>query len=55
MLGADAALVTYEQSYRGSFRGDPLPGRVFVGEVWVRSGETWLQKYYQETVIEVED
>ena len=54
MLGADAALVTYEQSYRGTFKGDPLPERVFVGEIWVRHGGTWLQKFYQETVIEVE-
>ena len=55
MLGADAALVTYQQSYRGSFEGNPLPDRVFVGEIWVRKGNTWLQKYYQETVIEVEE
>jgi len=55
MLGTDAALVTTQQSYRGSFEGNPLPGRVFVGEIWVRSGNTWLQKYYQETVIEVEE
>ncbi len=55
MLGADAALVTYEQSYRGTYQGNPLPDRVFVGEVWVKSGDTWLQKYYQETVIEVEE
>lgn len=54
MLGAEAALVTYEQSYRGTFKGDPLPERVFVGEIWVRHGGTWLQKFYQETVIEVE-
>ena len=55
MLGPDAALVTFEQSYRGSYRGNPLPGRVFVGEIWVKAGETWRQKYYQETVIEVEE
>jgi len=55
MLGADAALVTYEQSYRGTYKGNPLPGRVFVGEIWVRSGDAWLQKFYQETVIEVEE
>jgi hypothetical protein len=54
MLGADAALVTYEQSYRGTFEGNPLPERVFIGEIWVRDGGTWLQKFYQETVIEVE-
>ena len=55
MLGTDAALVTYQQSYRGTFEGNPLPGRVFVGEIWVQKGNTWLQKYYQETVIEVEE
>jgi hypothetical protein len=54
MLGADAAIVTYEQSYRGTFRGNPLPDRVFIGEIWVRDGGAWLQKFYQETVIEVE-
>jgi hypothetical protein len=54
MLGADAALVTYEQSYRGTFKGNPLPGRVFVGEVWVRVDGTWLEKFYQETVMELE-
>ena len=55
LLGPDAALVTYEQSYRGTYKGNPLPGRVYVGEVWVRSGGGWLQKFYQETVIEVEE
>jgi len=54
LLGPDAALVTYEQSYRGTFNGNPLPGRVFVGEVWVRIDGKWLQKFYQETVMELE-
>jgi uncharacterized protein (TIGR02246 family) len=55
MLGPDAALVTTEQSYRGTYKGNPLPGRVFVGEVWVRADGKWLQKFYQETIIEVEE
>lgn len=55
MLGPDAALVTTEQSYRGTYKGNPLPGRVFVSEVWVRDDGTWLQKFYQETIIEVEE
>lgn len=55
LLGPEAALVTYAQSYRGTYKGNPLPQRVFVGEVWVRSGGDWLQKFYQETVIEVEE
>lgn len=54
ILGPDAALVTSEQSYRGTFRGNPLPGRVFVSEVWVRIDGKWLQKFYQETIMEEE-
>jgi ketosteroid isomerase-like protein len=54
MLGPDAALATSENSYRGTFEGNPLPQRVFVGEVWVRADGKWLQKFYQETIIEEE-
>jgi hypothetical protein len=55
LLGPGSALVTTEQSYRGTFKGNPLPGRVFIGEVWVKVDGKWLQKFYQETVIEVEE
>jgi uncharacterized protein (TIGR02246 family) len=55
MLGPDAALVTTEQSYRGTYKGNPLPGRVFVGEVWVKVDGKWLQKFYQETIMEEEE
>jgi uncharacterized protein (TIGR02246 family) len=55
MLGPDAALITTEQSYRGSYKGNPLPGRVFVSEVWVRVDGKWLQKFYQETIMEEEE
>ena len=55
MLGPDAALVTTEQSYRGTYKGNPLPGRVFVSEVWVRVDGKWLQKFYQETIMEEEE
>ena len=54
LLGPDAALVTGEQSYRGTFQGNPLPERVFLSEVWVRVDGKWLQKFYQETVMELE-
>ena len=55
LLGADAALMTYEQSYRGTYKGNPLPGRVFISEVWVKVDGTWLQKFYQETIMEEEE
>ena len=54
LLGPDAALVTGEQTYRGTFQGNPLPQRVFLSEVWVRVDGQWLQKFYQETIMEEE-
>jgi hypothetical protein len=54
ILGPDAALATYEQSYRGTYKGNPLPQRVFIGEIWVRVEGKWLQKFYQETIMEEE-
>jgi ketosteroid isomerase-like protein len=51
VLGSDATLVTYEVSLTGTFRGKPLPGRVFVSEIWVKTTGKWLEKTYQETVI----
>ena len=53
-LGPDAAQATYEQSYRGTFKDNPLPGRVFISEIWVRDGGAWRQKFYQETMMELE-
>ena len=51
LLGRDAALVTYKVSLSGTFRGEPVPDRVFVSEIWVKVDDTWLEKTYQETVI----
>jgi hypothetical protein len=54
MLGPDAALVTMEQSYRGTFRGNPVPNRVFISGIWVKGGGVWRERFYQETAIEPE-
>jgi ketosteroid isomerase-like protein len=52
MLAGEGAYVTYEETLKGSFRGKPLPDRVFASELWVKSDGKWLEKAYQETVIE---
>jgi ketosteroid isomerase-like protein len=52
MFGNEAAFVTYEESLHGTFRGKPLPGRVFASEIWVKMDGKWLEKVYQETVID---
>lgn len=48
-LGPDAAMVTYENSYEGSYDGAPLSERVYVTEIWVREGGGWVQRQFQET------
>lgn len=51
-LAPDIALVNFEKSYKGSYKGRPLPARVSVSEVWLRQEDgSWLQRLYQETAI----
>jgi hypothetical protein len=51
VLGPDAAMITFENLYKGTFQGRPLPERVFVSETWVKQDGTWRQQLYQETPI----
>jgi len=52
LLAPNVALVTFEKSYAGTFKGASLPPRVFVSEIWLKQGATWQQRLYQETPIE---
>lgn len=52
IFGGEGAYVSYEETLKGSFRGEPLPGRVFATELWVKSDGKWLEKAYQETEID---
>jgi len=54
LLGPDAALATFEHSYRGTFKGNPVPDRVFVSAIWVKGEGAWRERFYQETMIEPE-
>lgn len=53
LLADDAAFVTYENSYadNGFYKGEPLPPRVYVSQVWELQDGAWLQSFYQETPI----
>lgn len=51
LLSPDIALVTFEKSYEGTFKGAPLPSRVAVSEIWMRQDGGWLNRTYQETAI----
>jgi hypothetical protein len=53
LLADNAAFVTYENSYKGDgfYRGDPLPPRVYVSQIWLKQDGAWRQSFYQETPI----
>jgi hypothetical protein len=51
LLGPATAEVTFENSFTGTYEGEPLPGRVFVVEIWVNRDGRWRQKLYMETPI----
>jgi hypothetical protein len=51
LLGTDTALVTYEESYSGTFEGEALPSRVFISQIWVKRDGAWRQRFFQETPI----
>ena len=48
-LADDVVLITQEKFYDGTAFGKPLPARVLVSAIWMRSDGKWRQRYYQET------
>ncbi|MEM7442614.1 MAG: nuclear transport factor 2 family protein [Pseudomonadota bacterium] len=53
-LGPDVAMVTYRNSYQGSYDGSPLSEDVFTTEIWLRQDGTWRQRLFQETPLMVD-
>lgn len=51
LIAPGAALVTYQQSYTGTYQDEPLPPRVFVTQIWLDQDGKWLQRLYQESPI----
>jgi hypothetical protein len=52
LLAPDVALRTFVAELEGSFKGKPLPKRVFVNETLVNRNGEWLERFYQVTVLE---
>jgi uncharacterized protein (TIGR02246 family) len=51
-LTKDVALVSYQATIKGTYKGKEVPSPVQVAEVWVRRDEKWLQASYQETPLD---
>jgi ketosteroid isomerase-like protein len=52
LLAPDVALRRFAADWKGSFKGEPLPARVYVSEILVNRNGTWLERYYQVTAAE---
>jgi uncharacterized protein (TIGR02246 family) len=48
-LTPDTALVTYQATIKGTYKGNKVPSPVQVVEVWIKRDGKWLQGSYQET------
>jgi len=52
LLAPDVALRTFFADWKGSFKGRPLPDRVYVSEILVNRNGKWLERFYQVTTVE---
>jgi uncharacterized protein (TIGR02246 family) len=52
LLGKDTALVTYELTMKGTFKGKELPRKSYAAAIWVNRGGKWLELHYQETPLD---
>lgn len=51
MLSPDVGVKTFVADLTGSFKGSPLPARVFVGQTMVKRGGQWIGGFYQVTTL----
>ena len=51
LLGPDTALRSFTAELNGSFKGRPIPRRVFVSAIWVTQDGAWVEKFYQVTAL----
>lgn len=48
-LADNVVQVTYNAMVKGTYRGKPIPSKVFVSALWVRRNGQWQESFYQET------
>ena len=51
LLGPDVALRTFKADLKGTFKGKPLPARVFNTEILVKRDGKWVERFYQVTTL----
>lgn len=48
-LADDVVHVTFPVTLQGTYRGKPVPSKVFASVLWVRHNGKWQEYFYQET------
>ena len=51
LLGPETAIRTGIVELKGSYKGQPLPARVFATEIMVKRDGKWLERVYQATAL----
>jgi ketosteroid isomerase-like protein len=51
LLSPDVALRTFVADLKGSFKGEPLPARVFVNETLILRDGKWIERFFQVTTM----
>ncbi len=51
LLGDDAAMRTFTADLKGTFKGEPLPAKVFATEILVKHDGKWIERFYQVTTL----
>ena len=51
LLAPNVVLRTFVAELKGSFKGKPLPTRVFVNETFINRNGEWLERFYQVTAL----
>jgi hypothetical protein len=51
-LTKDVALVSFQATIKGTYKGKEVPSPVQVVEVWIKRDGKWLEASYQETPLD---
>jgi hypothetical protein len=45
----NVVILTYKLTQHGTYKGEPIPAKVYATSVWAKRGEKWLAVLHQET------
>ena len=48
----NVAILTYKLTQHGTYKGAPIPTKVYATSVWAKSGDKWLAVLHQETPVQ---